>query len=60
MDSDIDVALTLCDVCSSADASGVAKVLLTCYESQGKIINLLQAIIEREVLSTGKRKRTIF
>lgn len=54
VESDIDIALTLCDVCPSSEASNVAQILLTAFESRGKVIDLLKAIIEREVHLTGK------
>ncbi|CEP17257.1 hypothetical protein, partial, partial [Parasitella parasitica] len=58
--SDIDVALALCDVCPSSEASGVAEVLLSCFESRSKVLVLLKAIIDREVSSTGSQEATLF
>lgn len=56
MDADIEIVMSLCDVCSSSDASGVAEVVLTCFESRSKILPLLKAFIEKEVASTGKKE----
>lgn len=53
MESDIEVALSLCDVCPAADTAGVAKVLLNCFESRNKVLVLLKAVIDKEVYSTG-------
>jgi neurofibromin 1 len=57
IESDIDVALSLCDVCPASDATGVAGVLLNCFESRTKVLVFLKAIIDREVFSTGKKKK---
>jgi hypothetical protein len=45
--------LALCDVCPSSEATGVAEVLLSCFESRNKVLLLLKAVIDREVFSTG-------
>ncbi|KAL7314719.1 hypothetical protein PS15m_006255 [Mucor circinelloides] len=57
--SDIDVALALCDVCPSSEATGVAEVLLSCFESRSKVLVLLKAVIDREVSST-EQEATLF
>ncbi|KAG2213997.1 hypothetical protein INT47_001268 [Mucor saturninus] len=59
VESDIEVALSLCDVCPAADAAGVATVLLACFESRGKILDFLKAIIDKEVHST-EQEATLF
>lgn len=59
MGSDIDVALALCDVCPSSEATGVAEVLLSCFESRSKVLVLLKAVIDREVSST-EQEATLF
>ncbi|GAA5815422.1 hypothetical protein MFLAVUS_008930 [Mucor flavus] len=59
VESDIEVALSLCDVCPAGDVSGVAEVLLNCFESRSKVTVLLKAIIDREVYST-EQEATLF
>ncbi|KAI9476341.1 MAG: hypothetical protein EXX96DRAFT_507481 [Benjaminiella poitrasii] len=59
VESDINVALSLCDVCPSTDAPGIAQVLLNCFESHGKVLVLLKAVINREVFST-EQEATLF
>lgn len=54
MESDIEIALSLCDICPAADTAGVAEVLLNSFESHNKVLVLLKAVIEKEVFSTGK------
>jgi hypothetical protein len=56
VESDIDVALSLCDVCPASDATGVATVLLNCFESRSKVLEFLKAIVDREVFSTGEKE----
>jgi hypothetical protein len=41
-------------VCPAADATGVAEVLLTAFDSRNKIMDLLKAVIQKEVNSAGK------
>lgn len=53
------MALALCDVCPSSEASGVAEVLLSCFESRSKVLVLLKAVIDREVFST-EQEATLF
>lgn len=50
----MEVALSLCDVCPTGDAAGVAEVLLEAFESRNKVLPLLKAVIEKEVRSAGK------
>ncbi|KAI8981655.1 hypothetical protein BDF20DRAFT_955314 [Mycotypha africana] len=59
VDSDIDVALALCDVCPSSEATVMCKVLLQCFESRSKVLTLLKAVIDREVNSTDQES-TLF
>ncbi|KAI9323567.1 hypothetical protein BX666DRAFT_2016762 [Dichotomocladium elegans] len=49
---DLNIALSLCDVCPSSDIDEVANVLLTCFASRNKTLVLLQAVIEKEVNNT--------
>lgn len=51
---DLNIALSLCDVCPSSDIDEVANVLLACFASRNKTLVLLQAVIEKEVNSTSK------
>lgn len=41
-------------MCPAADATGVAEVLLTAFDSRNKIMDLLKAVIQKEVDSAGK------
>ena len=59
VESDIEVALSLCDVCTTSDAVGVAGVLLNSFESRNKVLVLLKAVIDREVFST-EQEATLF
>ncbi|KAI9491357.1 hypothetical protein BDB00DRAFT_874401 [Zychaea mexicana] len=49
---DLNIALSLCDVCPSSDIDEVANVLLACFASRGKTLVLLEAVIEKEVINT--------
>ena len=51
---DLNIALSLCDVCPSADIDEVANVLLACFASRNKTLVLLEAVIEKEVNNTSK------
>lgn len=46
--------MSVCDVCPASDASSIASVLLSVFESKNKLLPVLKAIIEREVFSAGK------
>ena len=45
--------MALCDACPTSDSSGLAEVLLICFESRNKITPLLKAIVDREVAQTS-------
>ncbi|KAI8137099.1 hypothetical protein BJV82DRAFT_547510 [Fennellomyces sp. T-0311] len=49
---DLNIALSLCDVCPSSDIDEVANVLLACFASRNKTLVLLEAVIEKEVNNT--------
>ncbi|KAI7901256.1 uncharacterized protein BX663DRAFT_515416 [Cokeromyces recurvatus] len=49
---DLNIALTLCEVCASSDIDDVANVLLACFASRNKTMVLLKAVIEKEVENT--------
>jgi hypothetical protein len=55
VDSDLTIALSLCDVCPMSDLDEVAHILLTCFESRQRTLPLLKAVIEREVANTGMK-----
>ncbi|RCI02984.1 Ras GTPase activating protein ira2, partial [Rhizopus stolonifer] len=59
VNSEMEIALTLCAVCPSSDISGLAEILLICFESRRKIIPLLKAVVEREVIRT-EQEATLF
>jgi hypothetical protein len=53
MQDDMTFTLSLCRVCPSSDIDDVAKVLLSCFASRNKTMELLKAVIEAEVENTG-------
>ncbi|KAI8394136.1 uncharacterized protein BYT42DRAFT_553510 [Radiomyces spectabilis] len=59
VESDLEIALSLCEVCPSIDYTGVAEVLLTCFESRNKVSPFLEAVIKKEVAST-EQEATLF
>ncbi|KAI8328834.1 hypothetical protein BC941DRAFT_216115 [Chlamydoabsidia padenii] len=52
VESDMEIALSLCEVCPAMDTTGLAEVLLACFESRGKELVLLKKVIDREVAAT--------
>ncbi|CAO3626389.1 unnamed protein product [Cunninghamella echinulata] len=52
VESDLNISLSLCDVCPASDIDDVANVLLASFSSRGKTMVLLKAVIEKEVQST--------
>ncbi|KAI8097774.1 uncharacterized protein BX664DRAFT_356981 [Halteromyces radiatus] len=52
VESDMEIALSLCEVCPSMDTTGLAEVLLACFESRRKELMLMKAVIEKEVATT--------
>lgn len=54
VDFDLNISLSLCDVCPAAEIDDVANALLASFSSRGKIMVLLKAVIEKEVQGTGK------
>ncbi|KAF7721136.1 Ras GTPase activating protein ira2, partial [Apophysomyces ossiformis] len=59
VDADMEVAMSLCEVCPATDISGVAEVLLLCFESRNKVAALLKSVIAKEVMST-EQEATLF
>ncbi|KAG1467326.1 hypothetical protein G6F56_004473 [Rhizopus delemar] len=59
VESDMEVTLSVCDVCPASDASSIASVLLSVFESKNKLLPVLKAIIEREVFSADQES-TLF
>lgn len=53
VDADMEIVMSLCEVCPSPDTTGVAEVLLICFESRGKVMSLLKAVIQKEISLTG-------
>ncbi|CAG8692440.1 10998_t:CDS:2, partial [Acaulospora colombiana] len=51
-DSDLSIALSLCEVCPVSDIDEVAKTLFAVFDSHNKAMPILKAIIEKEVSST--------
>jgi hypothetical protein len=52
-ESDLNITLSLCEVCPVSDIDEVSKTLLAVFESRNKTMPLLKAIIEKEVINTG-------
>lgn len=53
VDADMEIVMSLCEVCPSSDTTGVAEILLVCFESRSKVMPLLKAVIQKEILLTG-------
>jgi hypothetical protein len=53
VDADMEIVMSLCEVCSSTDTIGVAEILLVCFESRSKVVPLLKAVIQKEISLTG-------
>ncbi|CAG8518713.1 24789_t:CDS:10 [Dentiscutata erythropus] len=51
-ESDLNIALSLCEVCPVSDIDDVSRVLLSVFDSRNKTMPLLKGVIEKEVLST--------
>ncbi|CAO3650284.1 unnamed protein product [Mucor fragilis] len=49
---DLNIALSLCDVCPASDIEDAANALLACFSSRGKSLVLLKAVIQKEVQNT--------
>ncbi|KAI8363872.1 hypothetical protein EDC96DRAFT_558843 [Choanephora cucurbitarum] len=59
VDSDMDIVMSLCEVCPSPDTTDVAEVLLICFESRSKVMPLLRAVVQREISMT-EQEATLF
>jgi neurofibromin 1 len=51
--------MSLCEICPSAKIDNVASVLLACYASRNKTMQLFKVVIQKEVETTGKKTMTI-
>ncbi|KAG9288022.1 hypothetical protein G9A89_017617 [Geosiphon pyriformis] len=51
-DSDLNIVISLCEVCPVSDIDEVTQVLLTVFESRNRTMPLLKAFIEKEVINT--------
>ena len=58
VDADMEIVLSLCEVCPSTDTTGVAEILLTSFESRFNVVPLLKAVVQKEISLTGKTKET--
>lgn len=54
VDADMEIVMSLCEVCPSSDTTGVSEILLICFESRGKVVPLLRAVVQKEISLTGK------
>ncbi|KAI8643392.1 hypothetical protein BD408DRAFT_414835 [Parasitella parasitica] len=59
VDADMDIVMSLCEVCPSADTTGVAEILLICFESRSKVVPLLKAVVQKEI-SLTEQEATLF
>ncbi|CEP19674.1 hypothetical protein [Parasitella parasitica] len=59
VDADMEIVMSLCEVCPSADTTGVAEILLICFESRSKVMPLLKAVVQKEILLT-EQEATLF
>ncbi|KAI8076544.1 uncharacterized protein B0P05DRAFT_546306 [Gilbertella persicaria] len=59
VDADMEIVMSLCEVCPSQDTTDVAEILLICFESRGKVISLLKAVVQREI-SLTEQEATLF
>jgi neurofibromin 1 len=50
----MEIVMSLCEVCPSPDTTGVAEILLICFESRCKVVPLLKAVVQKEISLTGK------
>lgn len=53
VDADMEIVMSLCEVCPSPDTTGVAEILLICFESRSKVVPLLKAVVQKEIALTG-------
>lgn len=54
VDADMEIVMSLCEVCPSQHIMGIAEILLVCFESRQKVMLLLKAVIEKEISLTGE------
>ncbi|KAG1458627.1 hypothetical protein G6F46_006647 [Rhizopus delemar] len=49
---DLHISLSLCEVCPASDIEDAANALLACFASRGRTLDLLKAVIHKEVQNT--------
>ncbi|KAI8053543.1 hypothetical protein BDF21DRAFT_441145 [Thamnidium elegans] len=59
VDADMEIVMSLCEVCPSSDTTGVSEILLICFESRGKVVPLLKAVVQKEI-SLTEQEATLF
>ncbi|KAL7332161.1 hypothetical protein PS15p_204242 [Mucor circinelloides] len=59
VDADMEIVMSLCEVCPSQDTTGVAEILLICFESRAKVVPLLKAVVQKEIALT-EQEATLF
>ncbi|KAI8975307.1 hypothetical protein BDF20DRAFT_914255 [Mycotypha africana] len=57
--NDLNIALSLCEVCPASDIEDAANALLSCFSSRGKTLTLLRAVIQREVQNTDSENELL-
>lgn len=51
------LALAICQVCPSNEADQIITVLLTLFDTRSGLMNLMKAMIDKEIASTGLSRR---
>ncbi|CAO3611756.1 unnamed protein product [Cunninghamella echinulata] len=59
VESDLEIALSLCHVCPTVDTADVAKVLIKCFSANNKLIPLMKHVIDKEV-RTAESESALF
>ncbi|KAI9020828.1 hypothetical protein CLU79DRAFT_835831, partial [Phycomyces nitens] len=52
VESDLHIAMSLCNVCPATDIDDASNALLACFSSRGNTMTLLKAVIDKEVQNT--------
>jgi hypothetical protein len=47
------LALAICEICPSSDVDVIISVLMNLYDTRTSLVNLLKAMIDREIAHTG-------
>jgi len=47
------LALAICEICPPSDVDVIISVLMNLYDTRTSLVNLLKAMIDREIAHTG-------